>query len=74
MVKGDFLARTGSDGTRFMPARNFGRRYERAAGGCQGRSVQRLADVANTLLPARVPMQKAAACRQIEYGEADEHG
>jgi len=56
-----------------MPARNFGRRYERAAGRCEGRSVQRLANMANRLMPAGVPMQKTAARRQIEYGEAEQH-
>jgi len=29
--------------------------------------------MANRLMPAGVPMQKTAARRQIEYGEAEQH-
>jgi len=74
VVEGKFIARGRLDRARFVPARYFGRRDQRAASRSEGRSVQRLANVANRFLSAGMPVQQAAASGQVDYGQAEEHG
>src|SRR5215467_1709620 len=74
VVEGKFIARGRLDRARFVPARYFGRRDQRDASRLEGWSVQRLANVANRFRSARMPVQQAAASRQVEYGQAEQHG
>jgi len=74
VVEGKCIARDRLDRARFVPARYFGRRDQRDESRSEGWSVQRLANVANGFLSARMPVQQAAASRQVEHGEADQHG
>lgn len=73
MVQRNFIQRGGFCGERFMPARDFGRSDRQAASAGKGRRVQRLANVANRLLPTGMPVQKTAARGKVEHREAEHH-
>ena len=71
MVKRNFVQRSGLDRLRIVPARDFGRDHQRTGGGGKRRRVQRLANMANRILPGGVLVQEAAARGEIEQREAN---
>jgi hypothetical protein len=73
VVKRDFIERSRLNGLGIMPAGNFRRRDRCSGRGQKCGRMQRLANMANRVLPAAVLVQEAATHCEIEQREADQH-
>lgn len=69
MVQRNFAERNRPGQARFIIAADFGRRYCSVRRSGKRRRMQRLANVANRFLPARMAVQKTAARGKVENRE-----
>jgi hypothetical protein len=74
VVQRNFIERGGLNCAGIVPAGNFGSCDQHTCRSRQRRSMQRLANMANRVLPRAVLVQEAATRGEIEQRETEEQG